>query len=70
MPVLLEINDEREEGHRRGDIDSDVADSEVIIPTGIEVGEWPAVKENHWDGDHLEDGFKLAEDVGSEDRAF
>ena len=70
MPVLLEINDEREEGHRCGDIDSDVADSEVIIPTGIEVGEWPAVKENHWDGDHLEDGLKFAEDVRGNDGSF
>ena len=70
MPVLLEINDEREKGHRCGDIDGDVADSEVIIPTGIKVGEWPAVEENHWDGDHLEDGLELTEDVRGKDGAF
>ena len=66
MVLENELND----SHGRRDVDGDVANSKVIVPIGIEVGEWPAVKKNHRDGDHLEDGLKFAEDVRGNDGSF
>ena len=67
---MYNVDYARHGGKEGGQVNEPRPDPQTRRPAGIEIAERPSVKHDDGDGDHLGNGFQLAEDIGRDHLPF